>query len=921
MKTITFKIIIFLLLCFSFYAKSATIASPTITINPSAIILNQPNTWTFDFAGSALTGTENLVIYFWQPTTHASVSLSNLGNKKWSLTFTPTTFFGLSMAQIAANKDQFYFNIQDGVGGVTGTLHTTFSTPVTTMAPISVTNNPVGNFALDQPVTWTFDLTGSGFTAGMDLYMWAWSPSNPDAPNYSNSSAFTKLTYVSGMTWTKTITPTIYFGKTVAEIQAASGFWMKLKDLTGKIETLTFTTVNVDATSITISGSDITTPATSIQLNIIYTPTTATQKVITWSVDDATIASISNTGLLTPLKNGKVNITASFTQNGQTISTTKEITISNQLSEFYVSGTATKNGDNQSTALSMNQAMGVSGIIPGVFELSTTINATGTLKFYASKTDNTLTYGAGLAAGTIAANGVGIDPSESGQVLIRVYLATNTYKIFPIDSMKISMMGSSVAFGYGATSNRGYAYQYNQLLQQRYANNTGLNWSLSNISIGGNTTVDLLNRWDSDLLNNGGKYVIYALSLANEGVLSTGQVAFDQFKKNMLLLIEKAKSVGKIPIIAGNYSNYYYNSTHYAFVNQMNMLINDWDVPSINLLGNIDDGTGKWPTTPVNYQFDSAHPNDAGHAEMSLAIVPSLFDALQAKKPQPQKQNGTYISMGKSITTDKLSFTPENMVHSFTLVVDVKTSSNGTITSFKQGSTNGNVRIEATTGCITYISPNGGTINGVVVINDGQWHKITLTHYYAWGQTILYTDNTEAGRISEKLSATDFFLNDSNAPATIDYRNWMFYRAGMNVGEIAALNADKMLKSSLELYAPLDGQKVNSNDTLINLAQSTNKIQRIKISTKIKKLSQNCSIKLFPNPVRNELNVLGLEQNKHYDYSVYSLDGKKTLKSIRLTKNTVDVSGLPSSHYIIILNDKLSSEQIALHFQKIDLNR
>ncbi|MEI7504788.1 MAG: GDSL-type esterase/lipase family protein, partial [Paludibacter sp.] len=647
--------------------------------------------------------------------------------------------------------------------------------------PISIISNPSGNFALDQPVTWTFDLTGSGFTAGQDLYMWAWSPSNPDAANYSNSSASTKLTYISGMTWSKTITPTTYFAKTVAEIQASSGFWMKLKDLTGKIETATFSPVNVDATSITITGSDITSPAAPTQLTIVYTPSTATQKIITWSVDDASTATINANGLLTPLKNGVVTVNASFVQNSITISATKQISITNQLTELFVSGTATTNGDNQSTALAMNQAMGVSGAIPGVFELFTTLNTAGTFKFFASRTDvNAMTFGAGATAGTIQSGGSVVVTDVTGPTLIRVNLGTNTYKIYAIDTMKISMMGSSVAFGYGATLNHGYAYQYNQLLQQRFTANIGANWSLSNISIGGNTTVDLLNRWDADLLGNGSKYVIYGLSLANEGVLSTGQEAFDQFKKNLLLLIQKARSVGKIPIVANNYSNFYYNSTHYAFINQMNLLINDWDVPSINLLGNIDDGTGKWPVSPINYQFDTAHPNDAGHAEMTLAIVPSMFDAIQRHKPQPQLFTTTYLSMGKNVGTDKLSFTPENVVHSFTSVIDVKTTSSGIITSFKQGSTYGTVQIESATGCITYISPNGGVINGVVVVNDGQWHKISLTHYFAWGQTILYVDNTEAGRISEKLIATDFYLNDSNAPATIDYRNWMFYRAGMN---------------------------------------------------------------------------------------------------------------------------------------------
>lgn len=95
-------------------------------------------------------------------------------------------------------------------------------------APAKVWTYPVV-YALDQEVTWYFDMTGTGFSEKQDLYLWAWSPSEPDAGNFDNSSDFAKLEYVSGMLWKKTLTPTKYFNKTVADIEASSGFWMRLK--------------------------------------------------------------------------------------------------------------------------------------------------------------------------------------------------------------------------------------------------------------------------------------------------------------------------------------------------------------------------------------------------------------------------------------------------------------------------------------------------------------------------------------------------------------------------------------------------------------------------------------------------------------------------------------------------------------------
>lgn len=676
-----------------------------------------------------------------------------------------------------------------------------------------------------------------------------------------------------------------------------------------------FAVNQVDATSISVSGNDISSAGANSQMSVVYVPSNATIHSITWSVDDTSVATISSSGLLTPKKNGTVTVNASFVQNSQTISASKQISISNQTTELYVSGTATSNGDNPSTALQMNAAVGTGGILTGVFEFATTLNASGTLKFYTSRTDlNAPVYGAGASAGTILLGGVALTPNVSGKVLIRVYLATNTYKIYPINGLKISQMGSSVSYGTGATSNHGYAWLYSQLLAQRNVSGNGLNWTLSNISVPGNNTTDLLNRWDNDLLNDGSQYVVYALSLGNEGIVGGGQAVFDQFKNNMLLMISKARSVGKIPIIANCYVRADFGASEYNYVKQMDLLIHDWDVPSINLLGAIDDGTGKWPVSPLNYQFDANHPNDAGHAELFYSIVPSVFDALNAGKAQPQLYTNTYLSSGKASNSDKLVFSPENIIHPFTLSVDIRTTFAGTISSFKQGSTFGTVLIESS-GCVSYVSPTGLKITGTSVVNDGQWHKITLTHYYAWGQTILYIDNTESGRTTEKLTASDFYLNDINAPANIDYRNWMFYRAGMNASEIAALCSSKMLKSSLELYAPLDGQHLLSNDTLLNLAQSTNTIQRIGVSTATSNLIDD-KILTYPNPAGTLLNISGLKQNCKYDCTIFGLDGKTALKRSGIYCNQLDVSNLQSGYYYLSLKNKLSNEIAYLNFLK-----
>ena len=48
-------------------------------------------------------------------------------------------------------------------------------------------------FTADEEVTFYYDLTDVGFQEGVDLYLWAWQPTEPDAGHGGNSSDFSKL--------------------------------------------------------------------------------------------------------------------------------------------------------------------------------------------------------------------------------------------------------------------------------------------------------------------------------------------------------------------------------------------------------------------------------------------------------------------------------------------------------------------------------------------------------------------------------------------------------------------------------------------------------------------------------------------------------------------------------------------------------
>jgi len=420
-------------------------------------------------------------------------------------------------------------------------------------------------------------------------------------------------------------------------------------------------------------------------------------------------------------------------------------------------------------------------------------------------------------------------PRQDGVVIVTA-TATFADRTFISDSKEITIsnqvsndysltiMGSSTPAGTGAAPGKGYA----DLLAQWLSQNAEYTWTTKNISIGGDNTTRIINRWESDLLPACSRYVYYGLTLGNEGIQETGQTAFNSYRDNMLLLIERTREVGKVPVMGNTYMRGDFNETDYNYTKQLDLLIHQWDVPSVNLLGALDDGNGRWA---LGYQADGWHPNTEGHAEMFYVIVPSLFDALADGKPQPKRVDNTFILLKKD-DEKQITWSPENVMHSFTLSFSFKTTSTGTVASFiNENLLTGALKINDEGRLVYETQSTDDKLTSSISLNNGQWHQVSLTHYYARGATFLYVDGVQVeGRaIPEKLVPTRFYLNDfKNALESVAFRELFLHRAGMNADEIQALHAGKMLKSSLEIYAPLDGNAATEQEALENLAQSLN---------------------------------------------------------------------------------------------------
>jgi|GEM_PF-3450991 len=268
----------------------------------------------------------------------------------------------------------------------------------------------------------------------------------------------------------------------------------------------------------------------------------------------------------------------------------------------------------------------------------------------------------------------------------------------PIDQ-KLVVIGSSVPRGFGAYTAgsflgqdvdgngspdsfavRGYAG-----LIKSYVEANG--WTFDNQSLGGDSTDAVLSRFAADVVSENPEFVLIGLSLGNEGLTFTKdpESVLESFRSGMLQIIQECRDEGYYPIVGLAYPNQLYTLDKYEYVKRMNLIMNTWDVPSINLLGAIDDGDGKWAH---GFRFDNAHPNVPGHEELYHAVVPTLFDAID----QGQTAVPTYPSSNAflRITQDvaqaaPITYTPNETLRAFTTSFKVRSGVTGTVAAVRLG--------------------------------------------------------------------------------------------------------------------------------------------------------------------------------------------------------------------------------------------
>jgi lysophospholipase L1-like esterase len=375
---------------------------------------------------------------------------------------------------------------------------------------------------------------------------------------------------------------------------------------------------------------------------------------------------------------------------------------------------------------------------------------------------------------------------------------------------RVTFFGSSVCYGSGAEQNHGYAWQ---LFHSGAIDTTRFKYF--NASTGGDNTlkVEKEERLTKKLFPTHPDMVVIGLSLGNEGILTPKHAngreqVLEQYRSRLLALADSLRSLGMQPILVNCYANAHFDQDHYQITQRMNRLINTWHYPSVNVLGTVDDGSGKWAP---GLEADPLHPNTTGHREMSYAFVPSLFETLrQGKKTPSYDWHPSYATMMNSTrVAQPLLIQIPGTLHSFTLSFRFKDAGAGSIAGYVAGTSHQTIQFDGTTLSYRELSkshtppPQG-------------WTHIVLSHSYANQLTSLYIDGELVGSVQEQLSPTQ--VHYGGTTPHMDLKDLMLHRSALNNSEALDLFTKKFIQSSLEFYNPLT--EAIHGGTLGNRAQS-----------------------------------------------------------------------------------------------------
>jgi len=384
---------------------------------------------------------------------------------------------------------------------------------------------------------------------------------------------------------------------------------------------------------------------------------------------------------------------------------------------------------------------------------------------------------------------------------------------------KLMVVGSSVAYGQGATSNNGWANRLGTDITAR-------GWTYTNRAIPGNSTQMVIDRFYTDVTPENPDVLIIALSLINEGIFfSDKEVVYNTFKSNLQKLVKMCSQHDIIPVIANAYPNNDYLATDYRYIQQINKELDSWGVPTINMLGALDDLSGKFVAGSF---VDASHPNDTGHQEMYKSVPPSMFDALvnwDTKRLNPEKGA---ITIGSDVTNEKpleaiFDGAPSNYTVSFWLKVNDAAASGRVLAGFGTGI----ARFSNSIGIgLRYVNSSGVSVDfGVFPEVTKNWYHVAVTYNSITQKSRAYMNGVFMGEVSDNVTLSRMAIggrSDTGQAAlnslNTDFKDVAIYRGRLTDIQIKELYSGNILKSSLEIFSPLSDKEITKDFRMLNFA-------------------------------------------------------------------------------------------------------
>ena len=388
---------------------------------------------------------------------------------------------------------------------------------------------------------------------------------------------------------------------------------------------------------------------------------------------------------------------------------------------------------------------------------------------------------------------------------------------------RLAIVGSSVALGWGSTNGNSWA--------RRLAMALGPDWEVVNKSVAGNSSQNLLDRFDRDIGAEHWDAVIIALSLANEGILwFDADTVFQGYTNRLGQLVQRVRGIGAVPVVTGAYPNNQYTPLQYDYCRRFNRLLAAGEVAGIDFMGTVDDDAGHW--APGLFA-DAWHPNDQGHEEMLRAIPLSLFDRLLKPRLPAVNRPATCLRFTGDVTTrGPLSYASESALHSFTMGFWFRRTV-AIPGKALCGIGTGASRVRTPYGVLQYTPASGAEIISTTdATSDLAWHHCVITHSAARDQTWLYVDGRLIGSTAEHFDCVASFVlggrGDDNAWANgcdTEFFGWTLHRTCLDSAEVGRLWAGMMPKGSLELNAPLADRRLFPGALLMNLAPNNGAVK------------------------------------------------------------------------------------------------